>query len=158
IVVPLVARGSFLGAIALVASRSSPPYTPRDLGFVEQLALRAALSIDNARLFLAAQSAIRSRDEVLGVVVHDLRNPLSAITLHAELIRDSAPESFHASADKIASATARMSRLIEDLLDASRLESGRLALTRARISTTQLVADAADAQRDLAQAGMLELR
>ncbi|HTR55029.1 MAG TPA: ATP-binding protein [Kofleriaceae bacterium] len=158
IAVPLIAAGALLGAIVLVASRASPGYGSNDLRFAEQLAHRAALAIENARLYLAAQGAIRSRDEVLGVVAHDLRNPLNAITLSAELIDHQAVPARHKSAETIVRAAKRMNRLIEDLLDVTRLEGGKLSLDRTRVATPQLLADSVEAQRPLATAAALDLR
>ena len=57
-----------------------------------ELAQRAALAVDNARLYRAAQRAIQVRDEVLGIVAHDLRNPLSMILMEARLLRTDGPE------------------------------------------------------------------
>ncbi|HTR54621.1 MAG TPA: ATP-binding protein [Kofleriaceae bacterium] len=154
--VPLVARGTFLGAIGLVASRSSLAYGPDDLQLAEELARRAALWIDNARLYLAAQSAVRTRDEVLGIVAHDLRNPLNTITLYSAIVRDNA-QPHEKSADAIGRAARRMNRLIEDLLDVTRLEGDRIELDRRAIGAAQLVREAAEAQRQIAAAAALEL-
>src|SRR5262249_48088336 len=85
--VPLVVHGKALGAIALLSSTASRPLRDDDVRLLEELADRAALSIENARLFRAAQRAIQVRDEVAGVVAHDLRNPLNAIFLQVDLLR-----------------------------------------------------------------------
>ena len=155
--VPLVARGTFLGGIGLVASRSSRAYGPDDLRLAGELAHRAALWIDNARLYFCAQSAIRTRDEVLGIVSHDLRNPLASISLHTEALLDDA-QPREKSAHAIARAARRMDRLIDDLLDVTRLEGGRLELDRHHIPTAALVREAADAQGQLAASAELDLR
>lgn len=164
LVVPLVAHGSFLGAIALVSSRTSLTsrvsrvYDAKDLRFAEDVAHRAALSIDNARLYELAQDAIRSRDEVLGVVAHDLRNPLNSITLYAEMLAHAEPPVTAKAIVAIERATGRMNRLIEDLLDVTRIEGGALALDRKSCSVHQLVSEAVEAQRTIAAAAGLELQ
>jgi PAS domain S-box-containing protein len=73
-IVPFVARGHSLGAMSFVYSESERRYDRADLEFAEELAGRAALAIDNARLYQAERAAVSTRDEVLSIVAHDLRN------------------------------------------------------------------------------------
>src|SRR4030095_5649327 len=87
IVAPLVAHEKLLGVIALVSSSKSRLFGPPDVRLAEELARRAALSIHNARLFWEAQRAVRTREEVLAIVSHDLKNPLTTIELAVNLIR-----------------------------------------------------------------------
>lgn len=160
ITVPLVARGRVLGTIALVASRASRAYRAADLAITEDLARRAALAIDNAQLYESAQQAIAARNDILGVVAHDLRNPLQGLLLQSRVLRRHAAsgEAWCARpAELIERAVARMTRLIEDLLDVSRIEAGHLSLTREDVEAAQLLADAAEAQRPLAVEAGLEL-
>ncbi len=160
IAAPLVVREEFLGVIVLALSASSRAFGAADLRLTEELAHRAALSIANARLYHAAQRATQSRDEVLGVVAHDLRNPLNSILIQASLLRR------HASADarsekpaaNIERAALRMNRLIGDLLDVSRLEAGRLVVSKKREDARKLVGDCVEAQKVLASAASVELR
>jgi signal transduction histidine kinase len=116
----------------------------------QEVAQQAALAIDNARLYQAATRAIRERDDVLGMVAHDLRNPLGAILMSARLVRrregEAAPGS-RSPADAIERAVFRMDRLIEDLLDIARLEAGRLSIEPGRIPAARVVFEALDAQR-----------
>jgi PAS domain S-box-containing protein len=151
IAVPLVAHGRLLGAIALVASVSSRPFGPEDLRLAQELATRAALAIESARLYTVAQRAIQARDDVLGIVAHDLRNPLYSINLQADLLRDGDDRQRKAG-DAIQRSVARMNRLIQDILDVTQLEAGQLAVERQRVSTTQILLDIVDAQRRLADA------
>ena len=106
---------------------------------------RAALSIENARLYRAANRAVQVRDDVLGIVAHDLRNPLNSIVLQAALLRRRGAEPgsrLREPVEAIAHAANRMNRLIQDLLDVTRIEAGRLSLQRDRVHTLQTVADA----------------
>jgi PAS domain S-box-containing protein len=151
ITVPLVVHARLVGAIGLISSTPERLYGPLDLQLAEELGRRAAFAIENARLYGVAQRAIRARDDVLGVVAHDLRNPLNYIGLQAEILRDrKAGEAIHRAA-------MRMNRLIQDLLDVTRMDSGRLTVGQARVSTRDLLAGVVDAQRPLAHAAKLEL-
>ena len=145
------------GAIVLVSSNDSRLLGCRDVSLVEEVTRRAALSIDNARLYRAAQRAIQSRDDVLGVVAHDLRNPLNAIGLNAALLRDDGDAPIRARADAIDRAASRMSRLIQDLLDVTRMEAGKLALEHAPVAVLPVLADCIDAHRPSAAAASIEL-
>src|SRR5690606_8335537 len=93
IIVPLRARGRTLGAIALVTDEASGRhYDQDDLKLARELASRAALLVDNARLYAQARAAIRARDDMIAVVSHDLRSPLQSITSAAALLEHGVPE------------------------------------------------------------------
>ncbi len=157
LLVPLVVRDSVLGTIGFVSARSSRTYTRDDLRIAEELARHAALSIENARLYGAARRAIESRDDVLRIVAHDLRNPLNAIILQTELMQLRATEQQRGQTDVIQRAAMRMNRLIQDLLDIARLEAGQLSVSRETIATAELLADCIESQRPLAASASIEL-
>ena len=160
VTVPLEARSGLLGAIAFVSSTTSRIYGSADVRLAEQLAQRAALSIDNARLYRAAQHATQTRDDVLGIVAHDLRNPLNNILLQATLLRPRGVDVERRArrpAEAIERAVERMNRLIEDLLDITRLEAGQLSVAPACVAPPQIIADVTDAERPLATAASLAL-
>jgi PAS domain S-box-containing protein len=125
--VPLIARGRTLGAIAFLYSDSGRRYGESDLEFAEELAGRAALYIDNARLFQAEQEAVRMRDEVLSIVAHDLRNPLGRILMGADFLLEISQggELERKQLEILRRAASGMNRLIQDLLEVARMESGR---------------------------------
>src|SRR5438105_2137162 len=126
IVVPLVSRGETLG-IVTAAAPAGNVFTRDDLLFAAELARHGSLAIDNARLYLGAQQALRAREEVLAIVSHDLRNPLNAVTLAASLLQQSealSPED-REQLEILDLSASRMKRLIEDLLDVTRLEGGK---------------------------------
>jgi PAS domain S-box-containing protein len=143
-VAPMIARGRTLGAVSFFSAESGRRYGPADLEMAEQLARRAALAIDNARLFTAAQQAARAREEVVAVVSHDLKNPLNAILMSAGLLQRSAgdPARVQHHAQAIQRSVARMGALVRGLLDLARLEAGRFGLSRAPHALGPLVADA----------------
>jgi PAS domain S-box-containing protein len=109
---------------------------------------------------LEIHRAVQVRDRVLGVVAHDLRNPLAAILAQSQaLLRQAQPGRTDGKAiELIARAAARMNRLIQDLLDVTRIESGKLPLDRTSLAPASLTADAVDLQRVLAVSGSLDLR
>jgi PAS domain S-box-containing protein len=161
IAVPLVAHENLLGALIIVSSSPSLVYGSGDVRLAEELASRVALSIDNARLYRIAQRAIETRDEVLGVVAHDLRNPLATILMQAKFLRRSGGESGPQSPrpiEAIERAATRMNRLIRDLLDVTRVEAGPLSLESARVTAQQIVADARETQLSSAFSASLDLR
>ncbi len=129
-VVPLVADGRTLGAVTLTAAESARRYGADDLALAVELAQRAATVIDKARLYAAARQAVRTRDEVLGIVAHDLRGPLGAIGMYAHLLADPATRDGDGWPwiDGINRMVDQMSRLIQDLLDVAALDSGRLRM------------------------------
>jgi signal transduction histidine kinase len=144
IFLPLVTRGETIGLAAAV-SREGKPFTPDDLPLFAELARRASLSIDNARLYRESQQAVRAREEVLAIVSHDLRNPLSAITLGASLLQTSENlgDDDREQLDAIVVSARRMSRLIADLLDVTRLEGGkRLPIEPAPVAVSDVLHEA----------------
>ena len=131
ILVPLVARGEALGVMTVISVRPDRRYGADDVALAEQLAERAAFAIDNARLFGRARAAASARDDMLGVVSHDLRNPVNAIGMCVRALRENPPESVQARNElvhAIAEAADWMDRLIRDLLDVASIESGRLEI------------------------------
>lgn len=96
------------------------------------------------------QELVRIRDEILGVVSHDLRSPLTTITLSAQLIRGSSPEEQNDQVQTIVTATRRMERLIHDLLDVTRAEQGKLSIRRDAIDPTAVVRDVVASHQPIA--------
>jgi signal transduction histidine kinase len=157
IAVPLLAHGKSLGVIALVSSNPARLYGQADVRLANELGLRAALAIVSAQLYHTAQRAIRDRDDVMGVVAHDLRNPLGIVLMNAAHLRRTVAEPEGRRAAAIERAVTRMNRLIQDLLDVTRMEAGGLSIRQTSVPTAQLVADAAEAQRPVASTASLAL-
>ena len=161
IVVPLLARGKVFGVLEVVSSTRPRAYGQEDLRLIEEVAYRAALAIENARLYRVAERAIQGRDEVLGVVAHDLRNPLASILMQSALLRRSDGEPERRSqkpAAAIERAANRMNRLIQDLLDTSRMEAGRLSVEQTCVNAGKALSEFVETQKPLASARSLELR
>jgi PAS domain S-box-containing protein len=160
--VPLRARGRILGVVLLVSSDPHCSYDARALRLGEEVARRASMALENAQLYRAARQALALRDDVLGVVAHDLRNPLCTAELAAHNIAEHIPDDerfaplVH-SANIIVRAIHRADRLINDLLDIARIEGGALSVECAPVSARQLVVDACDALSLLAVRATQEL-
>lgn len=152
ITVPLQARGSTLGAITFVYAESERHYTEADLRITRGLALRAASAIDNARLYRDALAALHVRDEFLSAISHDLRTPLTTIRgltqlalRRLERLGTAGSETVVAPLTRVDQAAEKMARMIDSLLDLSRLESGRpLDLDRQRMDLVSLVRELAE--------------
>ncbi len=161
LVVPVVAHGTVLGVIAVVGSRASGrTYGPAELHLAEEVARVTTLAMEKVQLYREAQRAIHARDDLLGIVAHDLRNPLQNVLLQARLLGDRARDGetwARKPSERIERSVSRMARLVQDLLDASRMEGGQLPLERVRVPVVQLVTEAVEAQKPLAVAGELEL-
>lgn len=155
---PLVGQGKIFGVITMLSSSRTRIYGQDDLRLAQELVQRAALAVENARLYRAAQRAVNARDELLGIVAHDLRNPLSTILMQVERLRNRPAERLQNGIVVIERAATRMNRLIQDLLDVTRMEAGTLAIEQARLSAAGLVRDAAEVQRPLATSASLELQ
>jgi PAS domain S-box-containing protein len=156
---PLLAQGRLLGVISLLSSTPSRIYGLEDLRVAHELAGRAALAVENARLYRAAQRAIQVRDEVLGIVAHDLRNPLSTILVEAHILRERGTEvQTRASGEAIKRVATRMNRLIQDLLDIARMEAGRLTVAPSRLSAADVASAAVGVHKSPASSASLELR
>lgn len=153
IVAPLLIGERRIGAITIGTSDSGRVYTPVDLMHVQDLAHRLAFSIDHARLYQEATDAVRARDEVLGVVTHDLRNPLSAIQMSAALLREGGQERRAENqkwVDIILNTADQMNHLIGDLLDLSSIDAGRFSVDAAEQKVSAITTGAIELLEPLA--------
>jgi signal transduction histidine kinase len=161
--VPLAPRGEVLGMLHLAMVEPARRFRAEDVPHVQEIAHHAILALENARLYRTAQDAIGARDEVLATVAHDLRNPLYGISLGAAALLDEAKreQSWSVVAQSsalIQRAASRADELIQDLLDAARLDAGALLLERASVRPNDVVEDAAQAFQAAASEAGIELR
>jgi signal transduction histidine kinase len=158
--VPLVSRGQTLGVI-LAAATQGTLFTQEDAALLGELSRHGSLAIDNARLYLDSQQAVQAREEVLAIVSHDLRNPLNAVMLAASLLQTSDridPED-REQLEIIDISAKRMQRLIEDLLDVTRLECGkRLPVEPAPLDVESLFAETYELFRSQAATNSITLQ
>ncbi len=173
--VPLVARDQVLGALTFCFARSGRRYARSDLEFCQELARRATVALENARLHRGSQEAIaraheanrlseqanRAKDEFLGVVSHELRTPLSAILGWSQLLgRDKVvnPAILAKGLAVIARNSRAQVKLIEDILDVSRIISGKLRLELKPLDLDTVIKAAVEVIRPAADAKGVSLR
>jgi PAS domain S-box-containing protein len=148
ITVPLLARDRAFGTITVISTDRERPFGERERALLEALGRQIATALDSASLYRTARRATLARDEILGVVSHDLRNPLSAIAMCARVLAESPPEKAEGRrelADAILESSEMMNRLIRDLLDVSSIESGNLRVQK----TPERVSDLIDHARTM---------
>ena len=153
ICVPLVNSGKPIGALTLVTSGSGRKYDEADLSLAADVARRAAIVVEHARLFHQAEQATRARDDILAVVAHDLRNPLNTVTMAISLMLETTPAERvqeRRQQEIVRRAADRMNRMIQDLLDVKRMESGHLTIEVRPETAEMLVNDTIDMLRPLA--------
>lgn len=161
IAVPLRAAGHILGVVGISRERSDCPYNQGDLDLLSDLADRAALAIENAQLIARLEEAVRARDEVMAILAHDLRNSLNTIGLAAMLLgdfpNDTADGLVQEASQRVTRAVRRSEKLIANLLDTVRIESGLLQLTRERLSVRTLVEEATEEAAAVAHEKLIQL-
>jgi signal transduction histidine kinase/CheY-like chemotaxis protein len=148
-IVPMEAGGRILGAITLVSCNPDRLFDEVDLGLATDLARRAALAVDNAQLHQRTLQAVRVRDEFLATVSHELRTPLNAVLGWVGLLRSGALDEDEAgrALETIERNARAQAKLIEDLLDVSRIISGKLKLTTHPVDLMEIVAIVIDGSR-----------
>lgn len=159
--VPISAHDRVMAVLTLGIAQRGRRYGPMDLMLAKDLASRAALALENARLYQTAQRALRAREEVLGVVSHDLRNPLNTIVTTALLLSETTRERREETRrwlDVIGRAAGQMDSLIGDLLDVSSMEAGRFEVAPSKRDLAALLAEVCEQFRPLCQSQGLELK
>jgi signal transduction histidine kinase len=158
-----------LGAITLATAESRRAYSERDLGLVEELARRAALSLERARLFTAeqearaeAERASLAKSQFLAVMSHELRTPLNAILGYADLLdaEISGPlsDQQHQHLQRVQSSARHLRELIDQVLSLARIEAGREELYVEPVDLVELAQEAISLVEPLAQRLGLALR
>jgi signal transduction histidine kinase len=142
--VPLVARGRIIGGMTLSCNTPGRLYGPSDLLLAEELCRRAAVAIDNARLYREAQEAVRLRDDFLAVASHELKAPLTPVQLMIEQLDGELagrPEALATTVQMMRRQIRRMVRLVDQLLDVTEMQAGFLHLQAADVDLVALVKD-----------------
>jgi len=144
-----VARGRTIGAMGVLQAESGRDVSEADRMLVQELAQRAALAIDNARLYAQAEAArreaeaaSRAKDEFLAMLGHELRNPLAPIATALELMARRDPKAHVEERRIVARQVAHLSRLIDDLLDVSRITQGKVDIQRVPVDMKAVIVNA----------------
>ena len=143
--VPLIARDRTIGALLLFTTTSRPRLGTEELLLAEEIGRRAALAVDNARLYAEAREAIRARDQFLAIAAHELRTPVTSVKGYAQLLRrniedgGASPERLGRSLSTIEEQAGRLARLTGDLLDVARLRTGQVTLAQQPLELVALV-------------------
>jgi PAS domain S-box-containing protein len=160
--VPLATRDRVLGILTIFSMDPERRYEAGDHSAATELGRRVALAIENARLQVQTQRAHQTRKEMVAIVSHDLRNPLTAISLLAAGIeqdaeRENAP-GIAADARSIQHAAEQMERLIRDMLDLAAIEAGRLTIQSQPEDLGRLLEEAREMLTPLAEQRRVSLR
>lgn len=147
---PLVAHGRVLGAMTFIRSGRGAQLSPFDAALGEEVAARTAMALDSARLREDLERAVRAREDALAEVSHELRNPLSSVLLSSVQLERAAdrpdlPDIVRRRAAIVRRSGERMNRLVHDLLDLARIESGHFKLEVGRYRAAELIREAAEA-------------
>ncbi|HVK65166.1 MAG TPA: GAF domain-containing sensor histidine kinase, partial [Polyangium sp.] len=142
--VPLSVRGQTIGVLSLGCAAPGRHYSTADLELATELARRAAISIDNARLYRDAQGAIRLRDEILSIASHELNTPMTSLKLDVQTLKRVTAQSgdpLPSSLTRVERQVKKLARLIEELLDVTRITTGRLHLQIEDVDLLAVVRD-----------------
>lgn len=159
--VPMVARGRALGAITFCRGDESEPFDDEDLALAEQVAARAAIAMDNARLFDEATRANQTKSDFLAVVSHDLRTPLTAILGYTDLLLMGVPaplpDASRERVERIRASAKHLIYLINELLSFARLDAGREEVHAREVDLCEVVREVRSVVEPLAQEKQLGL-
>lgn len=151
IAVPLIARNRVIGSATFVRGHSGRTFGAADVLLAEDVGRRAALAVSNARLYREAQQALADREELTAIVSHDLRNPLNAAVVAAAVLeQDLEPEKRRNQARVLQRSLQRMAGLLDDLIELSRIDTGRLVIEREPMAVDPLLQEACEEFQGLA--------
>lgn len=139
VIVPLRASGAVIGVLTATRYQNPVPFHADDRDLLQELGDRAALAIDNARLYAREQEASRRKDEFLAVLGHELRNPLSPIVTALELMKLRGDTESTRARAVIERQVTHVRRLVDDLLDVSRITRGMVELRKERVQLTTVL-------------------
>jgi signal transduction histidine kinase/DNA-binding response OmpR family regulator len=154
LVLPLYARDRIIGTLSLAMGPSGRPFGTERLTLAEGLADRAASALENALLYSDVQSADRQKNEFLSMLAHELRNPLAPIRNAAQVLRVRDPDQpeLRWARDVIDRQVDQLVRLVDDLLDVSRITQGKIRLVIEPVAVESIVSQAVETSRPVIDA------
>ena len=157
--VPFNARGRMLGLAQFFFAGSGRRYQPWHLTLADEVAWRAGIAVDNARLYKEAREANAAKDQFLAVLSHELRNPLAPILASVTILRHAArgDERVCRTVDIVERNAKLQARLVNDLLDLSRIGRGKIQLQQAPVCLSTIAQSAVQTERPDADAAGLTL-
>jgi PAS domain S-box-containing protein len=152
--VPLRVHNRTLGVLSFVAGESGRQYDAFDLQFAQDLATRAAMAVENARAYQETLRANRLKDEFLATLSHELRTPLNAILGYARMLKSGMvdPERLPRAVEIIHKNSVALTKIVEDVLDVSRIVSGKLRLKTQTLDLAPVVAASVETVQPAAEA------
>jgi len=161
-VVPLSARDRVLGTISLFKSGNAPAYGDEQMAMAQELAARAALALDNARLYTRAQEANQAKSDFLAVMSHELRTPLSAILGFTDILDEGIPGPVNAlqreQLGRVRASGLHLLQLIEEILTFARMEAGREEFRPSPVRLSDVLGQAVDMVAPAAKEKRIALR
>jgi signal transduction histidine kinase len=152
--VPLITHAGVTGALTWVGSDKRTAFEATDLDLAEHIARRCALAIDNSRLYREARAAVSIRDEFLSVAAHELKTPMTSLRGYAQLLAREFERGGPSNADRARRAawtiqvqSDKLARLVAQLLDVSRLQSGKLSIECKQSDVSELLREVVDTAR-----------
>jgi signal transduction histidine kinase len=151
ILLPLAGQKSTFAVLGIKRGSAAPPFSADDRTLIEALGSRAAMALENANLYKDLERADRQKNEFLSMLAHELRNPLAPIRTAVDVLRlkgDGQPE-IEWAREIINRQTKHLVRLVDDLLDVSRITGGKIRLDLEVLNAASVVAAAVETSRPL---------
>ncbi|HXH30988.1 MAG TPA: PAS domain-containing sensor histidine kinase [Bacteriovoracaceae bacterium] len=164
--IPLSIRGEIIGAVSYLITTERRYFDELDLGIGIELGRIGAVALDNARLYQGSQKAIKQRDEFISIASHELKTPITSLMIQMQLASRTI---LKASSDSIAveyvkkltdssnRQISRLSRLVDDMLDISRIATGKLALDLSDVDLRAMISEVLERFHDQLQSLSIEL-
>lgn len=160
IMVPLKSQDRVIGTLSFISSDPSRIYDEADLALAQELSHRAVMAIENARLYselrekgVSLTEAVRARDEFISIASHELKTPLTSLQLQSQIAERQykrgnleyfTPEQIMSFVGMTRRQVSQLTRLVEDMLDVSRMSLGRLMIERTMFNLSELLAETVD--------------
>lgn len=154
-IVPLCIEDRCIGALSFVTTETKRHYTKEDVSIAEELAHRATLAIENARLYRNAQKAVTLRDDFISVASHELKTPITSLKMYTQVLQNKFAQRGETDLlkyfDKIDDQANKLSLLINDLLNVSKLQHGKLDFAIEPFDLNNIVKETTEALQETAR-------